>query len=590
MAVSPDLCAYASELRPSTAKKKELEGTEEKNDEEEKAQELACLVYEGDMSNGLREEVAFAAGFDPATDRLPGNGNMHGSSTRPFTPAPCNFNFPKALLPFRERLWQAIPAETVSSFVDWSRLVAVEATEALNEVPEFPEPGSSPSSARGPDSARSNHMPKAVSLEINSGGQVFFGILSPLPGEDKEEAVVIKFCNSRHMLQSEQMAAELAWHLEVTAPVSRLLLKAHDGKEWSALASAAESLSSTELHKALQRKQSMLLLQFIAGSNLRSETDAWQGPLLTDSCHALGRLMVLDMLLGNSDRLPIQSLSWRGNPSNVLWSTLRSPGSNGGKCVPIDAVVARRPPRLLVQETDQKVGSMLELALLDRKSAQQVLLEAVSCNSAGVDAVTADWAPNEAAWAKKYAKVAEDERPAHSAVKAFHEGIRSALALAVREQGLLEMIVDVIRSWLDTCISDMNEVASAASAKLNETRMLKVFHTQAAKNNDVKDRLSSWQALLQEKSCALRQAADEWATRRNVSTAMSFKGFLGDTVLNPIADAYELLVRLQHLIARAKVMANAGNATRPSDLSPTPLFVGPATSGCCHLLSKVGGT
>jgi len=192
----------------------------------------------------------------------------------------------------------------------------------------------------------------------------------------------------------------------------------------------------------------------------------------------------------------------------------------------------------------------------------------------------------EAAWAKKYAKVAEDERPAHSAVK----GIRSALALAVREQGLLEMIVDVIRSWLDTCISDMNEVASAASAKLNETRMLKVFHTQAAKNNDVKDRLSSWQALLQEKSCALRQAADEWATRRNVSTAMSFKGFLGDTVLNPIADAYELLVRLQHLIARAKVMANAGNATRPSDLSPTPLFVGPATSCCFHLLRKLGVT
>merc|ERR1719421_860389 len=105
--------------------------------------------------------------------------------------------------------------------------------------------------------------------------------------------------------------------------------------------------------------------------------------------------------------------------------------------------------------------------------------------------------------------------------------------------------------------------------------MIAAFKRQASQNSEVKDRLSSWQDLLQEKSRALRQAADEWATRRNVKTAMSFKGFLGVTVLNPIADAYELLVRLQHLVARAKVMANAVNATRPSDLSPTPLFVGP---------------
>ena len=35
-------------------------------------------------------------------------------------------------------------------------------------------------------------------------------------------------------------------------------------------------------------------------------------------------------------------------------------------------------------------------------------MEAVSCNSAGVAAITADWAPNEASWAKKWAGVAEN--------------------------------------------------------------------------------------------------------------------------------------------------------------------------------------
>lgn len=57
-----------------------------------------------------------------------------------------------------------------------------------------------------------------------------------------------------------------------------------------------------------------------------------------------------------------------------------------------------------------------------------------------------------------------------------------------------------------------------------------------------------------------------------------------------MADAYELLVRLQQLIARAKVMANSSNVTRASDLAPSPLFVGPVTACCFHLLRMLGVT
>ena len=38
----------------------------------------------------------------------------------------------------------------------------------------------------------------------------------------------------------------------------------------------------------------------------------------------VGRLLLLDMLLGNADRLPLPQLGWRGNPSNVL---LGAPGA-----------------------------------------------------------------------------------------------------------------------------------------------------------------------------------------------------------------------------------------------------------------------
>merc|ERR1719456_907474 len=38
-------------------------------------------------------------------------------------------------------------------------------------------------------------------------------------------------------------------------------------------------------------------------------------------------------------------------------------------------------------------------------------------------------------------------------------------------------------------------------------------------------------------------------------------------------------------------MANASNITRPCDLSPSPLFVGPVTASFCfHLLRKLGVT
>ena len=46
---------------------------------------------------------------------------------------------------------------------------------------------------------------------------------------------------------------------------------------------------------------------------------------------------------------------------------------------------------------------------------------------------------------------------------------------------------------------------------------------------------------------------DKQTTKKTTS-----EGFLGDSVINPVADAYELLVRVQQLVARGKVLGGGG--------------------------------
>lgn len=57
------------------------------------------------------------------------------------------------------------------------------------------------------------------------------------------------------------------------------------------------------------------------------------------------RVLAVDMLLGNADRLVCEPLGWRGNAGNVLRAQR---GRWKGRIVAIDALVQRRPPNGLV--------------------------------------------------------------------------------------------------------------------------------------------------------------------------------------------------------------------------------------------------
>jgi len=175
-----------------------------------------------------------------------------------------------------------------------------------------------------------------------------------------------------------------------------------------------------------------------------------------------------------------------------------------------------------------------------------------------------------------------------TALKGFHDGIRAALAQAVQEQNLIDMLVGVIESWYETFHADMRQF-SASSEWKSQTQALKALSSEADRNAEVRERWASWQSLIQEKSTQLLAAAEEWAVQKELPVAFSFKGFLGKTLVNPLVDTYELLVRLQNLATRIRVMANAGNATKPADLAPTPLMVGPVTSAYAfHVQRKLG--
>ena len=55
----------------------------------------------------------------------------------------------------------------------------------------------------------------------------------------------------------------------------------------------------------------------------------------------LHRLLVLDMILGNQDRLGLEALGWRGNPHNMMFANR---GEFQNRTVAIDSLVQRRPP------------------------------------------------------------------------------------------------------------------------------------------------------------------------------------------------------------------------------------------------------
>jgi atypical dual specificity phosphatase len=375
----------------------------------------------------------------------------------------------------KERLHAAVPIAL--NQINWSNLAAVITSEtiAFEELVGGPDDCGSATGAVAttPDASSASTKAQPFQLpmtpggslvEVNSGGRVLFCLftLDQVPTAPafsssspllREGCVVLKFVSSRLLCQSEQFANELARHVGICSPETRIVRAAASSSdpEWSEVVKAAERIHPTypELLEEINECTSFLVLEYIPGKGL-FRTPMPFHPLSPDTFSDIGRVFALDTLLGNADRLSCQALGWRGNPENILFATS---GRWEGRLVAIDAVVQRRPPGGLLSAEDAACERLVELMLNDQEIAEKVLSEAVGSSPAATNLL-------------------EDPNTASAAVEAFQNGLRRGLQATDGLKGLLEMMFEVVTEWIDEFIDDIEGIASTPSVPPNTARRI----------------------------------------------------------------------------------------------------------------------
>lgn len=195
------------------------------------------------------------------------------------------------------------------------------------------------------------------------------------------------------------------------------------------------------------------------------------GPVAHGTARALGRVLVLDLLLRNEDRLACSRLGWRGNPENILFTRrplvppkpvgiyahLLPRGLEGiagvadgtpGTVVVINSVLCRRQPSETRALDEAEYPGLIELLLNDAASAAEILDE-ISGGAFGHPSVDsqgcgAEAEPRRGAGGAPAAARAASLAPGPADVAAFQEGFRAA----VEDLRYLLTEMEMCPSWL----------------------------------------------------------------------------------------------------------------------------------------------
>ncbi|KAK9117693.1 hypothetical protein Sjap_016640 [Stephania japonica] len=241
-----------------------------------------------------------------------------------------------------ERLGKAAMLDIESSEFSWHMLSSLHHTEHSSST-EHSE----------------DEMTKVLEVTVNSGGVVFFALFNRIADKESstESAAVIKISSSRMATQSERMGYELAKWLgvrtpQVSVPLPWLspshpipgvgltcfkILQArvvhNSSPEWQQIKDAAEKardvavmegdevgeMTCSELLEALELSRCLFLMNYVHGSPLLESSRAFESQEAAEkTAAALGRILMLDLVIRNEDRLPCRQLGWRGNPANLL--------------------------------------------------------------------------------------------------------------------------------------------------------------------------------------------------------------------------------------------------------------------------------
>ncbi|XP_051135642.1 dual specificity protein phosphatase PHS1 isoform X2 [Andrographis paniculata] len=246
-----------------------------------------------------------------------------------------------------ERLGKADMLDVQSNTFSWSTLSSLHHTEHSSSI-EHSE----------------DEMNKALEVTVNSGGVVFFALFNQPPESDesspKEAAAVIKFSSSRMATQSERLGYEFAKWLGVQTPQARVIH--NTSPEWLQIKEAAEKardsaiaegdeigeMTCSELLEALELSRCLLLMDYVHGSPLMESSSAFESREVSEkTATALGRILMLDLVIRNEDRLPSRHLGWRGNSSNLLLAEKVACANIHALEVAFDSAIKRYRPKVI---------------------------------------------------------------------------------------------------------------------------------------------------------------------------------------------------------------------------------------------------
>ncbi|XP_056684129.1 dual specificity protein phosphatase PHS1 isoform X2 [Spinacia oleracea] len=217
-----------------------------------------------------------------------------------------------------ERLGEAVMLDIESSTFSWDNLSSLHHTEHSGSTDQSDD-----------------DMSKALEVTVNSGGVVFFALFKPVNDDCKlrESVAVIKFSSSRMATQSERFGYELSKWLGVRIPQARVIH--NTSSEWLRIKEAAEKarevaaserdevgeVTCSELLEALELSRCLSLMNYVHGSPLLENQIAFNSRDTAEKiASALGRILMLDLVIRNEDRLPCKQLGWRGNFANLLFA------------------------------------------------------------------------------------------------------------------------------------------------------------------------------------------------------------------------------------------------------------------------------
>ncbi|KAF8661784.1 hypothetical protein HU200_056738 [Digitaria exilis] len=547
-----------------------------------------------------------------------------------------------------------------------------------------------------------DEMNKALEVTVNSGGVVFFALFSSSGNSElaQEAAAVIKFSSSKMATQAERLGYEFARLLGVQTPQARVVY--NSSPEWQGIKHAAENaravaisnndevgeMTCSELLEALELSRCLLLMSYIHGSPLLESSKAFNSrETACVTASSLGRVLMLDLILRNEDRLPCRQLGWRGNPANLMISDRsssanvvrlqdskstiessnqlitkillrekRSQSTNGRfdsmelnpmsqkleamknerestestndtfSIVAIDTGVPRRPPAGRRIKDHERYPKLVELILNSLDYSANILYE-ISDGKLGHPG------PDEVTSADSCLSLSDEDNAV--AIHEFRGSFRAALRdlegfhlfllqLYQKLDGLLRVFLSMITKSSEEPDNNDSVLSDFPSPGASYTTPIKQLNNELHNDSEMlKSTTKSSSAGSRGSSDSVSPLSrDSWSNKyfkgsaeapRNLRMTMKLRdfyknpkvdpellkeieqwnealktdvikfcqennfhsGFFDGTENNMVADAYELKVRLEHIIERIALISDAANTERPS-LVVNNLFIGGA--------------